>query len=77
MSNSEGIVQQDVASFIFCGRFQNYWRGRLVEVYYHPTDDSKVVTVGIPHDGSEAIVCVEDIALYAGRINNNDWSAYR
>lgn len=50
----------------YIGRMVNKWRQRMVAVYEHPTDTTKLVTVGRPFDGSAPIECVE---------NRTDWTA--
>jgi len=40
-------------------QFINGWRGRRVMIYSHTHDESFVITVGYPSDGSKEIVCEE------------------
>lgn len=47
---------------------RNNWRQRVVTVHEHPADPDLVVTVGMPFDGGELIVCVETRAEWAATI---------
>jgi hypothetical protein len=79
--NDEGITIDDVKNYKLLGAYNNYWRKRRVEVYEHPSDPSKIVTVGYPMPNneihSEPIVCVESYdGTVRGRVEYNDWSDY-
>jgi hypothetical protein len=74
---SSTYTLSDCAKMHLYGTFKNNWRRRTVSVYKHPTyPNSVVITVGVPMDGGEPVICEEDIVYYCNRINNNDWQAY-
>jgi hypothetical protein len=65
--NTEGITLETIKDRPIIGKLRNNWRGRMVDVYDHPSDPSKVVSVGRPIDPkgpAEPIVCVESRADY-------------
>lgn len=70
--NTEGFTAETARKLKPLGSFRNEWRRREVEIYEHPTDVGRVVTVGCPMDGGSPVVCVEnqsDYQRYMGRWN--------
>jgi hypothetical protein len=71
MANSENItietIQEKHLSLI--GLLKNNWRKRNVEVYSHPTNSEKIVSVGYSFFNKEPIVCVEDKKDYSNVIS--------
>ena len=76
MSNYEGITWDMAKHYLLYGVFNNNWRQRRVEVRKHPTDPTKVVSVGHPFDNSEPIVCVESRDHYIPQLDGDDWRDY-
>ncbi len=58
------------------GTYRNNWRERQVTLYVHPTDETRLISVGVSfHDGQE-IVCDEPRNSYPRQLVHNDWSAF-
>jgi len=68
MANNEGWTTENATKLLLIGVLQNNWRLRLVEVYLHPNDETKVVSIGRPFNGSDPIVCVENKDAYRNTI---------
>lgn len=75
--NSENIEQAAAEKLPFLGSFNNFWRGRRVFVYKHPTDATKVVSIGYPLNDPNAkpFVCVENTEDYPS-IESGVWRDY-
>jgi hypothetical protein len=50
---------QQIPDTPIIGILFNNWRQRRVTVHAHPADDSLVVSVGRPFDGSAPVICEE------------------
>jgi hypothetical protein len=71
--NDECFNSENTKPLERIGTLKNNWRGRLVEVYQHPTMSDKVVTIGKPFEPTELIdpdiICVENKADYQSIID--------
>lgn len=73
MANSHGITAKEVPQYPLLGTFNN-WRRRRVQV--REFDETHVLTVGIPFDASEPVICVEPRDVYQRQLIHDDWSDY-
>lgn len=51
--------------------FTNTWRQRFVKIYEHPTDNTRVITIGLPLVGGTPILCDEERGLYWQQLREN------
>lgn len=63
--NSENITIETIKGKPVIGLLKNNWRQRHVTIYDHPTNPEMVVSVGVPFNNTEQIVCVEERTAYA------------
>ena len=50
------------------GRLDNKWRRRKVSVHEHPSDPTRVISVGLRYDGGDPVVCEEPRCYYEREI---------
>lgn len=65
-TNSTPFTLDTIQTWPLLVTVKNNWRQRMVTVFPHPTDTTKVVTVGKPFNGTEPIICIE---------SREDWGA--
>jgi hypothetical protein len=75
--NNTTFSLEEVRKFKRYGSFMNEWRRRLVDVYEHPSDPARLVTVGANHQTNTYWICDEPYTDYKRRIENADWSTYK
>lgn len=68
-NRTEFTVDQ-IRGFKFIHAFTNNWRQRFVEIYQHPTNEERVLTIGSNLDKSAQIVCEEHHDDYKREIEN-------
>ena len=68
-SNNTGFELATIESWPLQFTVRNNWRCRMVSVYDHPTDTSKLITVGKPFDGGGPAICVEDRTAWSYELN--------
>lgn len=59
------------------GTYRNAWRERDVTLYAHPTDETKVISVGVGIHDKQEIVCEEDRSSYRRQLVFKDWSTFQ
>ncbi len=73
-------IEVDFSQLTALGTYKNNWRERTVTLWSHPTDETKVISVGVPFNpkfnSGEPIVCVENRSDYRHQLLNNDWRDY-
>lgn len=52
-------------SLEYIGRTINQWRGRVVDLYAHPTDETFLVSIGVTFDFTMQVLAVEARAAWA------------
>ncbi len=68
-ANSELTLLQVKTKLKFLLGFNNNWRQRYVEVYEHPTDQARVISVGFPFGQlADHVICDEERSAYDHRI---------
>lgn len=64
------LTEAEVQQLPLIHGFRNEWRQRHVYIHAHPTDETKVITMGYPLAASggialvKPVICVEDRKLY-------------
>jgi hypothetical protein len=64
------LTEAEVQKFPLIHTFRNEWRQRWVYIHKHPTDETKVVTMGYPMAASggvalvSPVICIEDKKAY-------------
>ena len=71
--NNTTFAIAQISSFEPIFTVHNEWRQREVTVYKHPTDENKVVSVGIPFGCgiNSAIICEENVSEWKGHLDEN------
>lgn len=58
------------------GTFRNNWRARIVTIKVHPTDPTRVITVGVGIHNNKEVVCDESRDDYRRQLVHDDWSPF-
>ena len=67
--NYEGWTKEKVEKLELIGKLKNNWRQRYVNIYQHPYQIDKVISVGHPFDGLKPIICVENKTAFLHAIS--------
>ena len=63
-ANNTPYTLEAIRTFCYLMTLRNNWRQREVAVYQHPLYSDKVISVGIPFDGSGPVINVEDKSAF-------------
>jgi len=63
--NRSGFTQEEIDKLNFLGVTISKWRQRNIKLYQHPTDETKVISVGEAIDNSMIVIALEDKLSYA------------
>lgn len=75
--NSTPFELMEIETWPLLVTVRNEWRQRLVTVYSHPTEDTKVITVGKPFNGGEPIICLESRDDWATCLAGTKFQVYK
>lgn len=56
------------------GTYRNLWRERIVTLKEHPSDPTRLITVGVGFHGGKDVVCDEEREDYKRQLVYDDWS---
>lgn len=66
MPNNTGYTPEQIDEMPVLLTLRNNWRQRTVVVHPHPIKPESLITVGVPFQGGEAVICEE---------SRRDWSS--
>ena len=58
-NNNTDLSPADIAALPVIGKTVNNWRQRNITLHAHPTDPTRLVSVGVTFDGAVTVVCDE------------------
>jgi hypothetical protein len=62
--NNTNFTDEEISNFPVIGKTINNWRQREIEIRTHPTDGTKVITIGTTFNGNMIVIADEDRTGY-------------
>jgi len=62
--NETALTPEQVNQLPLIGKCVNNWRMRTIDIYEHPADPNRLITVGTSFEGNEVYICDEERRFY-------------
>ena len=63
--NNTNVVAEDLANLPILGFAVNKWRGRRITLRAHPSDESRLISVGETFCGTMIVICDEEKSAWS------------